>query len=90
VVAYSAASASANNGTTKVVRSGDTDAGAPVVQTGNMGFTGLRWTGAMVSAPPGGWTPAQLDALRMRTGYSTDVSPNPRWEALAAEVEYRR
>ena len=54
-----------------------------------MSFTAVRWTGAMVPPPVAGWTPSMLDALRVRTGYSTDVSPEPRWETSLVEVEYR-
>jgi uncharacterized delta-60 repeat protein len=90
MVGFHSSSALGNNGITKVVRSADTDAAAPVVYSGNMSFTTTRWTGAMIPAPAGGWIVSQLDALRMRTGYSTDVTPNPRWEAAFVEVEYRQ
>ena len=89
MVGFHSSSALGNDGQSKVVRPGDTDAAAPVVQTGNMSFTTIQWTGAMVPAPAGGWTPNVLDQLRMRNGYAVDVSPAPRWEADMLELEYR-
>lgn len=89
IVGFHSSSALGNDGQSKVVRPGDTDAAAPVVQTGNMSFTTVSWTGAMVPAPAGGWTPSVLDQLRMRNGYAVDVSPAPRWEADLLELEYR-
>lgn len=89
IVGFHSSSALGNDGQSKVVRPGDTDAAAPVVQTGNMSFTSMSWTGAMVPAPAGGWTPSVLDQLRMRNGYAVDVSPAPRWEADMLELEYR-
>ena len=88
-VGFHSSSALGNDGRTKVVRAGDTDAAAPIVQTGNMSFTSIQWTGAIVPPPASGWTPSALDQLRMRTGYAVDVSPAPRWEAGLLEVEYR-
>ncbi len=89
IVGFHSSTALGNDGQSKVVRPGDSDAAAPVVQTGNMSFTSLQWTGSMVPAPAGGWTPSVLDQLRMRHGYAVDVSPAPRWEAGMLELEYR-
>lgn len=40
---------------------------------------------------PGGgeWTNAVLSLLRARYGYSNDISPQPRWQSMMLEVDYR-
>jgi hypothetical protein len=32
------------------------------------------------------WTPATVNGLKARVGYSTDVTPNPYWDGLLLEV----
>lgn len=43
---------------------------------------------AMVAQPTAGWTKAEIDAIRFRIGFSTDISPVPTWQALMLEVDY--
>lgn len=90
LVGYHSSGLAANNGAAKVVRLGDTDASAPYIQNGDMSETSIQWTNKIVPAPAGGWTVSELDGLRLRVGYSTNAATNPRWEAAAIEVEYRR
>jgi len=52
------------------------------------GSTGTgSWKSAAVTAPTGGWTDTDIDALAFRVGYSSDVSPVPYWYSLLLEVE---
>jgi hypothetical protein len=44
----------------------------------------------MASKPSGGdWTNATLGASTVRYGYSSDISPQPRWQSLLLEVDFR-
>jgi len=40
----------------------------------------------MVTPPAGGWTVAEVNALKARIGHSNDVTPNPYWLGLILEV----
>jgi len=42
----------------------------------------------ILTPPAGGWTFADVNALRLRLGYSDDVTPAPRWLATMLEVAY--
>jgi signal peptidase len=58
-----------------------------VIYSGSMtGTTTTQYIISSMAAPPGTtWSPTLLNALLMRIGYSTDATPNPRWDALAIE-----
>lgn len=78
VVAYHSSAAAGNNGRT-YIRSGATQT---TVYSGSMGVTALTYRSVMVLSGAGAWTPALLNALVARVGYSSDVTPFPYWDAL--------
>ena len=81
IVAYHAASSTANVGKTSVF-DGATER---IIFSGDMSEVALFYRSAIV-ARPAGWTTAAVNALRGRIGYASDVSPNPYWDALLLEV----
>ena len=90
LLAYGGDATQANNGGTVVVRNDATQvniyggAGAPA----DMSESTVFYKSTVVTAPGGGWTEAEVNALLMRIGYSTDITPNPYWQALMLEVDY--
>jgi hypothetical protein len=79
-LAYFAAGTAANNGTTRIVdSSGNT---LTDIFSGDMSESSLFYKSAIIAAPGGSWTQAGLNGVKGRVGFSTDVSPNPRWSAL--------
>jgi hypothetical protein len=80
-LAYFASAASpANDGITRIVDQG----GATLtdIYSGDMSETSLFYKSAIIAAPSGGWTQTKLNGVRCRIGFSTTVSPEPRWSAL--------
>jgi hypothetical protein len=84
LLAYGGDSATANNGSTKAVRSDATEIN---IYAGDMSETTVFYKFAVVTAPGGGWTQAEVNALKMRQGYSTDITPNPFWQATMLEYD---
>lgn len=90
LLAYGGDSATANNGSTIVVRSDSTEIeiyGSSSTPQ-DMSETSVFFKSAIITAPGGGWTSTEINALVMRLGYSGDVTPNPYWQALLIEVDY--
>jgi hypothetical protein len=56
-----------------------------ILFSGDMSEAALSYRSAIVPRPTG-WTTPAVNALRARLGYSTDVSPQPYWDALLLEV----
>lgn len=58
-----------------------------VIWAGDVAGTNVA-TAKTLLVPPalGAWTPAAVNGLTMRLGYSTDVSPEPIWDALLFEM----
>jgi hypothetical protein len=83
VLAYHGAGALANNGKTSIFNG----TAENVVYSGAMNRTTLGYKRAVVSAGAGAWTPALLNALVARVGYSSDISPVPYWDALLLEYD---
>jgi hypothetical protein len=79
------ASSQANNGKT-VIADGAVER---TVYSGGMTGTIANMQGREAAIPPNGttWTPATLNALKARIGYSTDASPTPMWHSLSLEYE---
>lgn len=73
----------ANNGQTRIRNSAGTET---TVYSGDMSDTAPRYQRAIVTVPTGGWTQAEVNALRARIGYSSDAAPHPEWLALALQV----
>ena len=78
----------ANNGKTTIVADGV----ERTVYSGSMvaSSAGWTWKEAMVAPSTVAWTPASVNALRGRVGYSTDASPQPSWQALMLEYDTPR
>ncbi len=58
-----------------------------VVYAGDVPNTNVAGSKTLLVQPAvGAWTPVAVNALTMRLGYSTDVSPEPIWDALLFEV----
>lgn len=50
--------------------------------------TSAFYKNALITVPAGGWTTAEIAALKCRFGYSDDVTDVPRWVAIMLEVAY--
>jgi hypothetical protein len=81
IVAYHAASSSANAGKSSIF-DGATER---IVYSGDMSEVQLAYRSAIVTRAAA-WTTAGVNDLQARIGYSSDVSPNPYWDALLLEV----
>ena len=57
-----------------------------VIFSGDMSQVTLRYASTIVPPPAGTWTAGAVNALTARIGFSTDVTPNPYWDALMLEV----
>jgi hypothetical protein len=80
VAALFASGTAADTGTTRIVDS--LNVTLVDVYAGDMSQTTLHYRTAIVPVPAGGWTPAVLNGLKARVGFSSDTNPNPRWSAL--------
>jgi hypothetical protein len=80
---YHAAAAGPNDGSTYIYSGGT----QTVVHSGDMGLATLGYANAVVSSGSSAWTPALLNALVARVGFSGDVNPNPYWDALLLEYD---
>ncbi|MCU0281245.1 MAG: hypothetical protein MUE66_05345, partial [Acidimicrobiia bacterium] len=83
VIAYHSSAGGGNTGKTSIFHG----AAENVVYSGTMGVATLVYRRATVSAGAGVWTPALLNALVARVGYSSDVNPVPYWDALLLEYD---
>lgn len=91
-LAYTSATTSANNAGCVVVKNGGTEItiygdDAVPVDYSDGSITNYFYAAQVITAPGGGWTTAELNALLFRCGYSTDVSPNPYWGSLLIEYD---
>jgi len=89
ILAYNSATATANTGATIIRRSDATEIevyGTPATPL-DMSETALFYKSVVVTAPGGGWTQAEVNALKARIGYSSDANPDPYWQALMLEVD---
>ena len=86
----SASSGFAANGAMVVIRDDATEVGVLGTSAAPASFTNTApgYVRAVITAPGGGWTLTEVNVLKGRIGYSTDVSPNPRFHAFALEVAY--
>jgi hypothetical protein len=82
-VAYASSSTGFNSGQTRIY-DGST---ITTVQSGNMSSSGtsLAYASSIVTPAGGTWSKTALNGLKARVGYSSDVSPQPRWHALTLE-----
>lgn len=82
ILAYHAAGTAADDGKTSIF-DGSTER---VVFDGDMSQTTIRYTDIIVAPSASAWTIAAVNGLEARIGYSSDVTPNPYWDALLLEV----
>ena len=84
VLQYASSGTNANNGKTYII---DSDATASTVFSGDMSESSAYYKSVVVTPPAGGWTPAYVNSLVGRIGYSSDVTDVPYWLALMLEVD---
>ena len=84
-LSYMSASASANNGQTRIR---DSDGQETTVFSNDMSESASFYKSAIVLTPSGGWTTAHVNALKARVGYSSDATPDPYWQCLMIQVAY--
>lgn len=89
ITSYHSSTATANDGAVKIARSTDTTAGSgATVYDGNMGSGAtLSFRGEIIPPPAAGWTTSELAALMARVGFSTDLDPQPQWNAVLVEAD---
>ena len=88
LLAYNSSGTSANNGAGVTRNADGTETaiwGTPAAPQ-DMSESVLFYKSALVTRPAGGWTQPEVNALRMRMGYSTAVSPIPQWQSALLEV----
>jgi len=85
LLAYGGDSATSNNGTTKVLNN---EATSQDIFSGDMSETTVFYKQVLVTVPSGGWDDSKVNGCKFRVGFSTDISPNPFWQALMLEVMY--
>lgn len=82
LLAYHSAGTAANDGKTSIF-DGSSER---IVLDGDMSVTSLRYVDLIVAPAASAWTVSAVNALQARIGYSSDVTPNPYWDALLLEV----
>ena len=82
IVAYHAAGTPVDNGKASIF-DGATER---IVFSGDMSQTALQYASVSVAPAAGSWTTSAVNALQARIGYSSDVTPNPYWDAVMLEV----
>lgn len=90
VLALRQSAASSLSLTARAVRDGDADSAAVAWLNGvaTVAQTAQQYLGGMITAPSGGWTPAELEALRLRLGYFGTLPAQPRFQSVMVEAEY--
>lgn len=73
-----------------IIRQDATEVGVLGTSSAPAAFTssGPFYKRAIITPPGGGWTQAEVNALKGRCGFSTDTNPIPRLHAFALEVAY--
>jgi len=89
-LAYMSATATTNKGGCVVRRSDGTEITiwGNATTPADYSESSMFYKSAIVTPPAGGWTQTEINALRARMGYSTDVNPVPYWENLLLEVAH--
>jgi hypothetical protein len=85
LLAYQSATTTTNNGKAYLYSGGTLVA---TIYSGDMSESSLFYKAAIATDPGGNWGTAALAAVRFRVGYSSDVTPNPYWNALMVEYDY--
>jgi hypothetical protein len=82
VLAYHSATNTTNNGKASVFE-GATES---VMFSGDMSNVAIQYASAIATPATAPWSQLALDGLLARVGFSTDISPNPYWDAIMVEV----
>lgn len=82
VLAYHSATNTANNGKASVF-DGATES---IMFNGDMSNVAIQYASVIATPASAPWTQAAVDGLLARVGFSTDVNPNPYWDAIVVEV----
>jgi hypothetical protein len=82
VLAYHAAGTPVDSGKASIF-DGATER---ILLSGDMSVTPLTYASAIIAPAAAAWTPGAVNGLKGRIGYSSDVTPNPYWDALLLEV----
>ncbi len=89
LLAYGGDSATTNKGSTVVIDRAGTETAVygTSATPADMSETSVFYKSAKITMPGAGWNLQEVNALKMRIGYSNDVSPNPYWQALMLEID---
>lgn len=85
LLAYGGDSGTANNGTTKALNN---EGSSINIFSGDMSETSVFFKQGLLTVPSGGWDDTKVNGCLFRIGFSTDITPNPYWQALMLEVMY--
>jgi len=88
ILAYASADTAANEGACVVIRSDATaiTLWGTAASRADYSESSVFYKSALITAPAGGWTLAEIGALVARLGYSNDADPDPYWHNLMLEV----
>lgn len=90
LLAYKSSATQANQGGCIVLNSESTQTeiwGNPTTRA-DYSESSVFYKRAIITAPSGGWSQTEVNALKARMGYSNDVSPVPYWCNLMLQVAY--
>lgn len=90
VLAYRAASATADNGACIIIDEDTTQTtvwGSPT-SLADYSESSTFYKSAALPNPAGGWDATAVNALKTRLGYSGDTNPNPWWLDMIVEIAY--
>ena len=82
ILAFRSATTAANDGKTSIF-SGSTER---IILDGDMSQTTQQYVSSILNPATAPWTPSAVNGLRLRIGYSSDVTPNPYWDSVLLEV----
>jgi hypothetical protein len=82
LLAQHAAGTAVDNGKTSIFDGGT----ERIVFSGDMSVTPITYRSVIIAPAAAPWTPAAVNGLTGRIGYSSDVTPNPYWDGLLLEV----
>ncbi len=82
ILAFRSAGTAANDGKTSIFDGGT----ERILLDGDMSQTTQQYISSILNPAAAPWTPSAVNGLRLRIGYSSDVTPNPYWDSVLLEV----
>lgn len=76
ILAFRSAGTAANDGKTSIFDGGT----ERILLDGDMSQTTQQYISSILNPAAAPWTPSAVNGLRLRIGYSSDVTPNPYWD----------